>query len=723
MNHKKSIKILVPILLALAFGLWVYVFRGFLLGQKPLSADGESYLYWGKFYFDNMIKGVYPLWYPFSEWGKSIEYILRFLGDLNPFLVIPFSLYKMGLPYAPVYLAYAAAYYFLGILGFFFLAQKYFKNFCWSLLSTLLLLFSSLGLNVFFNYCEIVLFVPTVWFFYFLYSFCEDFKKENFLGIVFCLMIVSITYIPFYFLATFLTFLFFFSILYTHQLKELSLKFVQFFKSHKALSLVSLVALFLSMVPGLIWVIEGACKEIICTYRQTGTAFAHAGAVGLRPINIGGIVGPITIERLFSGLNLRVNQLSYFFFSVFIYLILLISLWNRTHKRAVLFLSICLVMFLIAITDVVGLHQFLYEHLIIFKFMRNIYYLLSLSLPFLALFMAEAVKDFFDAVPESAQGKFKLSVFVVFVHAGFAGILYHLGGILPTSYITILLSGIFFLFSIWNLKFKSSMLFPMILFILAILQPLEVFFYYSKNTPKSGFQGYSNKHVQIMAFSYRRPKIGETLHQPPNTFPENDGFGSGDGKFLGAIWTKTLRDQVDHAILGEYVQYKFILYDHVETIKDQTIHWNKVSENFQKNTDRAFVSEKITGNLAQLKGDIKPGESPIVIKQNGENFQVLNFDVNSITVRTRFNKPKFLVYNDSYLKQWEAKVNGKPVKLYRANVAFKGVYLPAGEQVVRIQYKPTWLHYFYWFLMAFVALFFIYFLIILLKSLMTPRHD
>lgn len=49
-------------------------------------------------------------------------------------------------------------------------------------------------------------------------------------------------------------------------------------------------------------------------------------------------------------------------------------------------------------------------------------------------------------------------------------------------------------------------------------------------------------------------------------------------------------------------------------------------------------------------------------------------------------KNKFLCLSVPYMDGWKAYVDGKEVKLYRANTAFMGVEIPAGEHVVELRY-------------------------------------
>jgi len=69
--------------------------------------------------------------------------------------------------------------------------------------------------------------------------------------------------------------------------------------------------------------------------------------------------------------------------------------------------------------------------------------------------------------------------------------------------------------------------------------------------------------------------------------------------------------------------------------------------------------------------------------------RVTSFDVNTIKFETDFKRGKFLVYNDSFHSDWHARINGRKASLYRANLAFKGLVLPAGKNAVELAFRPA----------------------------------
>lgn len=62
--------------------------------------------------------------------------------------------------------------------------------------------------------------------------------------------------------------------------------------------------------------------------------------------------------------------------------------------------------------------------------------------------------------------------------------------------------------------------------------------------------------------------------------------------------------------------------------------------------------------------------------------------VNSVTVETDSSGPGWLVLLDAWYPGWEATVDAHPVKLRRADYAFRAVEVPGGKSVVRFEFRP-----------------------------------
>ena len=67
---------------------------------------------------------------------------------------------------------------------------------------------------------------------------------------------------------------------------------------------------------------------------------------------------------------------------------------------------------------------------------------------------------------------------------------------------------------------------------------------------------------------------------------------------------------------------------------------------------------------------------------------ILEFTLNRVKVETRSPENAFMVFLDNYDRFWTAKIDGRPVPVYRANFTYKAIELPGGRHVVEWVYDP-----------------------------------
>ena len=248
------------------------------------------------------------------------------------------------------------------------------------------------------------------------------------------------------------------------------------------------------------------------------------------------------------------------------------------------------------------------------------------------------------------------------------------------------------------------------LLVIVILQPLRVYHYLGKNQPKAP-----------PYYRYDKPYLDFTFTQgdlQPNESLSKVVLKKIPKLYYVSRWHDILRRGLKPDVFRKYMYHKWIVYDTVEYVDDDLgdgesideLRWQKTFERiekaFEQNKNIAFLSlkdknRKHTSKQTQgvslpvcLESSIPnrpPGcvygsQPPIHIEKNSLEFQVLDYDVNSISVQTNFSVEKFLVYNDNFHSRWQAFMDGKKVDLFRANIAFKGVWVPAGEHTLKLRY-------------------------------------
>lgn len=70
---------------------------------------------------------------------------------------------------------------------------------------------------------------------------------------------------------------------------------------------------------------------------------------------------------------------------------------------------------------------------------------------------------------------------------------------------------------------------------------------------------------------------------------------------------------------------------------------------------------------------------------------VTSYTPERIEIQVNAATEGYLVLSDAYYPGWNAVVNGESVPIYRADVMFRAVQLPAGESPVTFTYEPAWM--------------------------------
>jgi hypothetical protein len=82
------------------------------------------------------------------------------------------------------------------------------------------------------------------------------------------------------------------------------------------------------------------------------------------------------------------------------------------------------------------------------------------------------------------------------------------------------------------------------------------------------------------------------------------------------------------------------------------------------------------------------GDAPQA-KAAAQPVTILSYEPEEVLLRASLSVPGYVVLSDSYYPGWRATVDGEPVVIERANLAFRAVHVPAGTHTVRWVYRPT----------------------------------
>lgn len=676
-----------PLAFIFSFLLWCFCFKIFLLNRSHLAFDAPPSYDHIKFFIDNLMQGVIPLWDYNEAYGSPNSFFLRRMGEFNPFYLLIIVFRTIGFSHTISYLLFLASYFFVGMLGFYFLANKLFNDRIVAFIAYLLLMFSSLGTRLFDSHIMFTA-IPIIWFFYFLISFSKEQKKSSFLGITFSLMIILTTYIPFYFILIFTSFIATFIFIYFKNLKGLFIGYFTFINKNKIFALLCTFALLASLYPGYSFYKEGKSGSFVMPVRHSSSESSNQISVDIKNSSERSVSRELYVTFLFK--NLKKIRFKVVYFPVLAYITLFICFFKKTSKLSFFLFLWGAFIFILSSTSL-PIHALFYKHIFFFKFFRNFHFFVWLALlPIFTLFIAEQLRTLMNTQNlTNARSKY-FYLYIILVHISFLVYLVISKNTIISSYVAVLLSFLFFSHYFSKFTFipfshmtKESSLLLLILTMIAI-QPLEVFKYLCINetiTPRK----YVYDSVPIPSIDTYFTK-GPTRISPldQNTLLSKSTDNTQNLYYGTASFSDFLK-LFSNELFSRYTHYRFYLYDQILKINETKLNAPEIANSLNSEKNLAFVSDNTEGfDPAETPKLISSKADPIT--RNSEQFRITLFDTNSLKIKTNLKQRKFLVFTDPFSEKWEAFVSNNPTKLYRTNVAFKGLWIPEGESTVFLRY-------------------------------------
>lgn len=707
-NFKVLWKInLYPALLVLAFLIWCFAFRGFLSGKLSLVEDAISYYDHFKVYFDHLIQGIYPMWDPTMNCGIPLEYFLRRIGSFNPAYSIILIFRLVGAEHMHAYLCFLALYFFIGMTGYFKLACLVLQDKRMAFVAYLILMFSSLGTRLFDSFI-LITFIPMVWFFYFFIAFALNGRKHLFLGMTLTAMILFTTYVPFYFITIFGSFLVFYTVFYFERLKQIVGGQLNFINKNKIFAGICVLAFGVSLIPGTLLFKQAQRGDFVLSQRQTSPEAKNAtenateneteneteNAMEVNPEwNKWALMEDVSYSVYQS--TLKKFNFAVLYIPVFAYVIFAFGVIVRLNKKLLFLFCWGGFIFLLGSPNVTSVYQFFYDHVFYFKYFRNLHFFLWIVLlPILVLFLSEQLKFILRLKPVSKRESVSLYVFMTLVHAGTLFFLIARGQNVLSTYLAVGLSFIFFIYHFGGLLILRRTVFLLLLLTIVIAQSIEVFGYLQKNSVKKvSLYRYDKTYLRM-----RLSDEDKNLAYPPNKlglYATNDHLQENrkpHANYFDPKWVTYLNRNLNRNIFDHYRMYAIYIFDEIEWLGERDVDLEKIGRSLAQFKNMAFVS------AAQNPEDQKVHSNgpfsdrfEIVTKRSGD-VQVSHLGMNNLILNTDFLYKRFLVYNDSYYDGWQAFINGKKATLYRTNVAFKGLWIPEGRNIVEFRFGYWWQH-------------------------------
>lgn len=672
-------KVSAPAAFILSFLLWCFCFKTFLLNRSYLAFDAPPSYDHIKFFIDNIIRGVIPLWDYYEANGAPNSFFLRRMGEFNPVYLLIIGYRTLGLSHTHAYLLFLASYFFVGMLGFYCLAKKLFNNKTTAFIAYLLIMFSSLGTRLFDSHIMFTA-IPIIWFFYFLIAFTKEQQRSSFLGVIFCSMIILTTYIPFYFVLIFFSFALTFALFYFKDLKNIFLSYLAFLNKNKLFSGLCIFALLVSLYPGYSFYKEGKSGNFVMPVRHNSSGSSNQISVGVKDTSERSITRELYVTFLFK--NLKKIKFKVVYLPIFAYMILFLCLFNKTTKLSLFLFSWGSLIFILSSTSL-PIHSIFYKYIFFFKFFRNFHFFLWLALlPIFVLFIAEQLNTILNAQSETKGYSRPFYSYIALIHVAF--LLYFLisKDTLASSYVALVLSALFFVL----LPYLSSMKYALLFLLVAMItiQPLEVFKYFSINetitprkyiedtVPRASLEGlFPEGHKRMPSLDQR------SLLSENNATFQNLYYGTSSYSLFLKLFSPTL--------YSRYSYYRFYLYDQILNVSDNNIEAGNIADSLNNDRNLAFVSSDRTGLEPEGTSNIFNSKAQPVT-ENSQQFRIIKFDANSVRIETDFPERKFLVFTDPFHEKWQASINNKRASIYRTNIAFKGLWIPAGKNTIFIRY-------------------------------------
>ena len=171
-------------------------------------------------------------------------------------------------------------------------------------------------------------------------------------------------------------------------------------------------------------------------------------------------------------------------------------------------------------------------------------------------------------------------------------------------------------------------------------------------------------------------------------------------------WSFYLAENFPLPLLRQFTRNKFYLYDEVDCVSAE-------SDYPKERMLRLFAGQDgpalISGECPRQQEEKREKKTlPIAVDEETAELKVSGFNPNRVRIQVDLRQGKFLVYTDNYHRGWKAHINGRPAKVYRANVAFQGIWLPAGKSSAEFRFEPPGGGAVYFALIVLFAVFFLW---------------
>lgn len=663
------------VLMAFAFAIWLFCFRKFFAWDVAFSSDAVSYFEHTQYYLESLLQGSFPMWDHTWNSGAPNDFFLIRIGFANPFFLIPLALKAMGIPILAAYVTFLVSYFFIGMIGFYLLLRELLQHRQAALVGFFLLLSSSLGTRIIDSYMLLIT-IPLIWFFFFVVKFFKTYSRCAFWGILFTAMLLMTTYIPFFYVTIVMFFVVSYVLVYPDTILSIGVNFFGFAKKNILPIVFAGVCLAGALLPGYFF-FKDSNDAVVMPLRNAGAVEeSHVLAVSQLKSSGWTLMEDLWFSTFF--LHDGRMKLAVVFVSVFSLIILALALITRFRRRYAFYLLLGLSVLMMSVPAANGFYQFLFEKVFFFKYFRNLHFFLwFLLLPLFVVFAAEQFKNFMEYIDKRADKKLLLFVWVAVVHGLFLFWLGHQPYTMVSGLVTVVVSFIYFTVCVWKKNYVLTLISSTGFALIVVwIQPLEFYHFLMQNAPAKEVAYHYERDYQNFQFKDPKNKLSlEDLNRP--------GFVSAQPVYYAGKYFSQLRSLVDERVARHYDYYNLKLYDHYQKTRDDEINLELFSRTMKNIDNMVFISAPQAENVTELSSG--PEKATLIDKDSSE-IKVETFLPDKVVFQTNLSTPKVLVYGDVYDKRWSVTIDGELKPLWRANLAYKAVKVPAGVHEVVFQY-------------------------------------
>ncbi|MFP4472604.1 MAG: hypothetical protein ACLFPX_01865 [Candidatus Omnitrophota bacterium] len=667
--HKKTRRSLYPFLFVFSFIVWIFSFWPFMSGRLGLFNDAISYFQSIKFLTDELMRFRLPLWNSMEYFGMPNSFFLLRISGWNPFYVIIVIMRWAGVPYLSAYLWFMAGYYFLGCLGFYVICRTTLHSRLAAFTGFLLLYFSALGTRIFDSYF-ILITTPLLWFAAFALLFFRNFNRRSFAGMIFALLLLLTTYVPFYAGIILFTGCILSASLYPIKVWGKAGSAAVFIRRHYVICLLAAATLFVAVLPAYHFSRRTAGQEIAMSHRHSGSESSDAAAVAYGTTAKWAVLEDLAFTRyLYEPGRIRFAVL---YISPFIFILLGAGMWAGINKRRILVLTWAGLLFLLSVPQDVLVYKFLREHIPIFSYFRNLHFFLWWGiLPLGIYFLSDLLSGVFRQFQEKRISSRWLLGYIYAVHITAALYFLRFYGAGLLYLIMCVMSAVFF--TAYYFFRKGHPALPLILFAAVIIEPVAAYRALPAQYPIKGevYREYGFSSVR------RYQKAGPSAEKgKPATRKD---------LYVALAGVQDAYARVPPGIFYSYLEHRFLIYHDAVVLNDDSPDYYGRLRAVMAGDSSAAIIAPAAESVPEIDSRQKT-LFPEPITGPSKRFRVREMTPNTVTMDINFPKDVFLVINEPFDPSWTGFLGRKRITVYRTNKAFMGVYVPEGRHRLVLRY-------------------------------------